>query len=356
MRAARMSSRSCALWLALCLAACGPSRRAWQPREADVSMPSAYAVVASGVPLSIAPRTGADMITPQLTRDAYGLPVGPMSFAAFRILGEEDGWARLESLGEPAGPHCADGLEELAPFRLRVFVPSAALALVTQREVSQQFTDQTSIELSRGVPLESLPSPGWFRVHVGGLTTVVRLAQPELGTRYLPSAEAPALAPPTRVLPAATLAAGVPVLGQTGRVDSSAGRDVPIVGERAGGSETWVELRPRCARILARVPTHVITASEGMPGDPMAPRMPAPGELVARAGAAVRWRDGSTAGTVTRDAPLGDELEPSGALRCFDPCRGEGCATAVLCFDPSDVVDPRGGLGGSLDDPRTPQP
>lgn len=351
MRAARMSR---ALWVAMLLVACGPSRRAWEPRELDGSMPSAYAVVASMVPLSSAPRTGAELITPHVARDAYGLPIGPMSFTAFRILGDEEGWARLETLGEPAGAHCADGLPELAPFRLQVFVPSAALAPVTQREVSQVFTDQTSIELSRGVPLEPLPSPGWFRVHVGDLTTVVRLAQPELGTRYLPSAAPPPIAAAARVLPAAVLAAGTPILGQTGRVDSSAGRDVPIVGERAGGSETWVELRPPCARLLVRVPTHAITSAATAEADPPPP--PLPGQPIARAGAAVRWRDGSPAGTVTRDAPLGDELESAGALRCFDLCPGEGCASAVLCFDPSDLVDPRAGPAGSLDTPRRAHP
>lgn len=353
---ARWTARSLTLGLVMVLAACGPSRRAWQPVESDgASMPSAFAVVAAAVPLSIAPRADAERITPHVTRDAYGLPTGPVTFTSFRILGEEDGWARLETLGEPAGAHCADGLPELAPFRLRVFVPSAALALVTQREVTQRFDDQTSIELARGVPLEPLPSVGWFRVHIGNLTTIVRLAQPELGTRYLPSAEAPPLAPPARVLPAAALAAGAPILGRTGRVDSSAGRDVPIVGERAGGSETWVELRPPCARLLLRVPSHAIVsaAEEGMPVDPA---LPAPGGLVVRAGAAVRWRDGSAAGTVTRDAPLGAEVEPAGGLRCFDPCRGAGCASAVLCFDPRDLAGAGGGLGGTLDDPRTPQP
>jgi hypothetical protein len=178
------------------------------------------------------------------------------------------------------------------------------------------------------------------------------LAQPELGTRYMPSAEPPPVAPPARVLPASALAAGVAILGQTGRVDSSAGRDVPIVGERASGGESVIELRPRCARLSVRVPSHAI-APAGPAVDPagVEPRPAPAGERVVRAGTTVRWRDGAVAGAVSADAQLGAEVEPAGGLRCFDACRGGGCASAVLCFDPRDIVDGTAGPGGLLDDP-----
>lgn len=333
------SMRTFLLGLAILCAGCAPSRRAWRPEEAPagVSIPAAYAVVSSATPLSIAPRRGAPAISRAIARDAYGLPLGPPGFTALRILGEDDGWARLETLGEPAGVHCADGIEGLEAFRLRVYAPVEALMLVTQREVAQSFSDGTRAELARGVPLEPLPSPEWYRVHAGEVTTVLRIGRPDVGTRYLPSAERPA-APPVNVVPASAGA----ILGQTGRVEST--RDLPVYGAEPRGAESLVELRPRCARLVVRVPTHALgTAAGAIPEAPGGP--PGDGVLV-RAGTAVRWRDGSEAGVVTRDVRL-SEVEGTGALRCFVPC--EGCVE--VCFDRRALREPGAGPSAILDAP-----
>ena len=223
--------------------------------------PSAFAVVSLETPLATAPREGAPTLraepphegtppregAPTLpaepphegTPPREGPPTLPAEpphegtpprestpphFAAFRVRGEENGWVALETLGEDALPHCAGGIDALAPFRLRFYVPVGALAPVTQREVSQSFDDGTRIELSRGVPLTRLQRDGFFRTQLGDVSTVVHLEPSEVGTRYMPSAPLPRPAV-SRMLRGDVLAAAVPVLGRTGRVESSDGSD-----------------------------------------------------------------------------------------------------------------------------------
>lgn len=310
-------------------------------------MPAAYAVVPAAVPLAIAPRPDAPRIVPAVERDAYGLPLARASFRVFRILGERNGWAQLETLGEPARAHCADGLETLEPFRLRLFVPVSMLALVTQRETRQEFADGTFIELARGAPLEPLPGVGWFRVHLGGVATTVRLAQADVGTRYLPSAElAPAAA--AHALRGDAIGSGAAVLGITGPIESAGGGDVSVYATAMRGAEALVELRPRCGRIVVRAPAHALADHAGEPVVSERETLRADA-IVVRAGTTVRWRGGGYAGTVTRDTALDEEVEPSGRLRCF---RGSAAGAGIeLCFDRRDVVDPRYGAGEALDAP-----
>lgn len=328
--------------LALVVAGCKPSRRAWQPmpEPAGVRSAAAYAVVAADTPLSIAPRRNAPAIVRAIARDAYGLPVSSVGFTALRILGEEDGWAHVETLGEPRGPHCADNLDGLEAFRLRLYVPSRALVPVTQREVNQRFDDGTQIELARGVPLEPLPDRGWFRVHAGGVSTVLRLAPEEVGTRYLPSPE-PSPEPPVRWLPAGAIP--LAILGQTGRLQAHDAHWV--FGMQVRGSESLVLLRPQCARIRVRVPTHALLELSEQASSDAPQRAPGAGVTV-RGGTPVRWRDGRAAGVVTRDVRL-HEVEPSSRMRCFAVC--EGCVE--LCVDRRALAGPGSGAASLLDPP-----
>ncbi len=325
---------------------CAPARRTWhpQPLPPGAATPSAFAVVALTTPLATAPRDGAPALWPELP--AAGHP----SFGVFRILGEEDGWAAIETLGDAGPPHCAGSIPALDAFRLRLYVPIAALVPVTQREIVQPFADGTRAELGRGVPLEALPQRMLFRAHLGDVSTVVQLGIADVGTRYLPSPELPRPSV-DRALRGDVLAAAVPVLGQTGRVEASAASDVPVYEVTTHGGELLVELRPPCGRLLVRVPSHAVVSASA-PAQ-LAPETPRSGPSV-RAGATVRWRDGTPAGVALRQVTLATEAEPVDRLRCFvlalrdddDPT-----ATLQLCFDRRDVLEPGAGPALLLDDP-----
>lgn len=283
-------------------------------------------------------------------REIYG-GAGPR-YGAFRVIEQRGDWVTLETLGEPRGPHCAESLRALEPFRLRFFVPARALALVTRREVAQPFSDGTRIELARGVPAEPVDRD-LFRVHLGAVTTVVRLSRADVGTRYLPSAELPP-AQPTGGLDGAALAAAVPILGQTGRVEAREPVAAPVYAERPRGAETLVELRPPCARVVVRVPSHAI-----VPWQPQANEEPAaPGTVVVRAGAIVRWRGGAHAGVATRDVVPGVEVEGDGVRRCFRRMLHQGIddgdpnSYVDLCFAREDVREAGAAPSSRLGDPR----
>src|SRR5690606_14061905 len=144
--AARM--RGLPIVVACLLAACAPARRKWRPAELPphVARPSAYAVVRLDAPLALAPRRDAPVIWAMAPREIYG--GAGLRYGAFRVIEQRGDWVTLETLGEPRGPHCAESLRALEPFRLRFFVPARALALVTRREVAQPFSDGTRIELA----------------------------------------------------------------------------------------------------------------------------------------------------------------------------------------------------------------
>ena len=71
-----------------------------------------------------------------------------------RVRSVENGWAEVENPA-PAelGGHCRGALEEIAPFRLRFYVPAEALDRVVARPVHERYPDGTSIDLLPGLPL-----------------------------------------------------------------------------------------------------------------------------------------------------------------------------------------------------------
>jgi len=228
---------------------------------------------------------------------------------------------------------------------------------VTTREVEQTFPDDTSIELSRGVPLDPLGSTGLFRAHLGGVSTVLRLDAGDVGTRYLPS---PPLPHPdtTRVLSSDALAADVPILGETGRLEGEREGSLDVYEATSrGNSELFVEVRPRCARAVVRVPAHVVTEVSGRISGREAEEPSTP--PLVRAGATVYWSDGREAGTVASRADPGEEVERHGDRRCFrravrpvpPEASSDPSAAVVLCFDRRDVIDPDVGPAELLDAP-----
>jgi hypothetical protein len=346
--------RVLALGLACLLAACGASRRAWQPPPVPVgaASPAAFAVVRLSQPLSLAPSREAPTVWGVAPETLYGGTAEP-TYAVVRVLGEEGDWVALETLGEPSEAHCAPDVRGLEPFRLRLFVPTSALVPVTQREVTQALDDGTRIELGRGAPLEALERD-LYRVRVDGLRTVLRLTRADVGTRYLPSAPRET-APSRRALRPEVLASAVPIVGRTGRVDAALPLAFPVHAEDPRGGETRVELRPRCGRLVVRVPSHAVMDVE--------PTVPEPPAVVATAGprvpagTPVHWRDGRQAGVVTHEVVLSRELAPSGRRRCFahalrPATPADPAPELELCFDRGSIRDPEVGPARRLDAPR----
>ncbi len=340
---------SLGLGLALLALGCGPSRVRWEPQPTAPEA-SSFALVSAGARFHVAP----DPRAPAVALAPPGAERAPWladAFVVVRVLAEEDGWARVETLGAAPEAHCVpEAVPGLRPLRLRLYVESRALAALTVREVTQRFDDGTSIWLARGVPLERLSRDGFHRVRLGALSTVIRLAPSDVGQRYLPSEPRPAAVPAGR-LALDALRAGVPILGQTGRVHSAeATEDVPLAAIEPRGSESIVVLAPRCAELSVRVPAHVV----GEPPDALA-ATPEPAAPVAppwvEAGTEMFWPGGRDAGSVAERLALDRPIEDGSELRCFGrSLHGEDDPGIVLCFRRADVHEP-GAAARGLDTP-----
>lgn len=337
------------VWLVV-LASCAPQRVQWRPSQPMAGdMPTAFAVVWAGAPFHVAPDPSSPTVPLMPAADAHE-PWAQDTFLAVRIVGEAGGWATVETLAGRAEGHCTDARLALDSFRLRLHVPTRSLVPVTTREVTQRFDDQTSVRIFRGVPIESLGRGDLYRVRLGEISTVVRLATQDVGTRYLPS-PAPDTATATGQLAIDALRAGVPIVGSTGRVHSSAGQtDVAVYAREARGSELIVELRPRCANLRVRVPAHVVSefVDTAIADAPVADD----GPPFVEPGARIFWPDGTDAGTITDRVGTGQEVEARGALRCFARAlQPNGQASVVLCFRSVDVFAPGQGLANNLSAP-----
>lgn len=340
--------RRAALALALLAVACGPQRRQWRPPDdAPQGAATSFAVVPAGADFYIAP----DPRAPTVSLTSPGTARAPWlsdEVVAVRVIGERRGWVAIETLGEPGEAHCAPARPALLPLRLRLYVHARALGAVTVREVDQSFDDGTAVHLARGVPLTGAGHGRLFRAQMGDVTAVVRLDTSAVGTRYLPSAPAER-DEPEGWLAADALHAGVPILGQTGRVQSSAAHaDAPVYAIEAGGSEARVELRPRCGRLRVRVPAHVVRAPDSVVLGEHTPSPPAP--PFAEAGTALYWPGGREAGTVTARIGLGPEEvgESTATHRCFARAlHASAEASVVLCVR-RDAVDEPGAAARGL--------
>lgn len=300
---------------------------------------TAYAVVRADAPLHVAP----DHRTPVVALPADG-------FLPFRMLRERDGWAWLETLGAPDESHCATSLRSLEALRLRLYTPLAALVPVTVREITQTFDDDTSVHLARGVPLEPVSGDRLYRLHLGGLRTVLRLDRDAIGTRYLPSAPIERR-PRAQVLRGDVLASGAVILGSTGRVTGPPSAVLAVYSHEEGAGDARLEVRPRCGSLRVRVPAHAVQPALPSPlrADPPSPPFVVPG-------AAVFWANGQRAGMTTAPAAVRDEVAVDGPRdhRCFRHPLGHdrrASRSVVLCFRRRDVVDDGAAAAQWLDAP-----
>ncbi|MGE3636717.1 MAG: hypothetical protein AB7P00_42840, partial [Sandaracinaceae bacterium] len=315
------------------------------------------AVVSMDTPLYAAPSRGATQVhlLPAFLR---GREPRSYRMTALRVLGEVDGWVELETPGELERAPCVSSIERLRPFRIRLFARADALLPVTAREVTQTFADDTAITLDRGVPLEPLPGTPLYRALLGNLSAVIRLAGPEVSTRYFPSEPRAEVPTPNEGVPTDVLARGALILGETGRVEvNEPDLFVPVYGARERGTgERILELRTACAVVFARAPSDA--PASGLLGVLSSTPDSEPPQIVLRAGASLSWPDGSPAGEMLERVELARRLASRGDRRCFAvPVRDhvltddDDDATIELCTDAAHALDPTRGPADALDAP-----
>ena len=331
--------RAAALALALLAGACGPQRRQWRPpSDAPADGATSFGVVPASADFYIAPDARAPTVSFASTQ-ATRAPWLSDEVVAVRVIGQRRGWVAVETLGDDGAAHCAPPRPALRGLRLRLYVHARALGAVTVREVDQRFPDGTSIHLARGVPLAGAGSGRLFRVQLGEVNTVVRLDPNAVGTRYLPSPPVEP-GPPAGWLSGDALRAGVPILGQTGRVQTSeAEANALVYAVEAAGSEARVELRPRCGRLRVRVPAHVVRSADDLITGEATATPPAP--PFAEPGTPLFWPGGREAGTVTERIGLGPDVESTVDLRCFARAlRARAEPSVVLCVRRESLAEP----------------
>ncbi|MEZ4336131.1 MAG: hypothetical protein R3B82_05840 [Sandaracinaceae bacterium] len=327
--------RALGLALGLLALGCGPQRVRWEPQPTTPDA-SSFGLVWVGTPFHLAP----DPRAPTVSLAPPGAALAPWlgdTFVPVRVLAERRGWARVETLGPDAAAHCVPEAPGIRPFRLRLYIESRALSQLTVREVGQRFDDGTSAWIARGVPLERLPQPGFFRIRLGEMSTVLRLEPSAVGTRYLPSEPRPEAGPPAGRLSYDALRAGVPVLGQTGRVHSSvAADDVLLTSVEPLGAEALVTMTPRCAELRVRVPIHLVGGPADLLSGTATPE--APTAPFVEPGTPIFWPGGREAGTVVERIGLDHEVEGDAERRCFGRAlHGGESPNAVLCFRRADL-------------------
>lgn len=265
------------------------------------------------------------------TRADDGAPgvtvAGGATFRRVRARGE---WVEVETLA--SGRQCVPVLRTPRGMRLRFFVRASSVAPVLASSVSVS-GPQGSLAVEPGVAVAS----GAELVHAGlrlTLASAPATAMDHLAPQTLrvePSAER--LAPGTR----ATLPEGARV---------EVGRDVPVYvrTRRATGDGARVTVATPCVRFEAVVPEAAVLPAMELDMEDRGDE-PAGARWVVRAGARLRWADGSPAGRATAAARLTDEGRASGGARCFRvPLRtvggapGAAALEAEVCAAEADVA------------------
>jgi hypothetical protein len=169
----------------------GATQRLLNPSVAQLEPPRRYALISQDTDLSSSPRPEAEVIQFKRKR-APGERALRGQLRALRYIGEQAGWATLETI--PTGEAdvlgtCYNTLEELGDFRLRVYVPSTALITVTEQRLRQDHSDGTWIELAAGVAL--LPDgeqPGRFIASLNDLLIPLQLTPAQTNISFTANA------------------------------------------------------------------------------------------------------------------------------------------------------------------------
>jgi hypothetical protein len=290
--------RSTIVMLMLCLAA--PAAAA-----------DRYVVVARERPLYVAPAGDAAAIRVQVgARGTFD-----KEFAVYRLIGERDGWAEIESVPfdvDDASGHCELGETTLSALRLRLFVRVADLTPVVTRAARVRFGDATWIDVAPGLPLRRQDG----RMVVADLEFVAVPGQ-VAGNRYTPVMPRPVDALFNRTMTGKLGGAGVTAwLVDVTRV------------QRRKGKPALATARMRCGAMTVAVADEYTVAEEieelgdaddgvaGAPDD--IDHRPGHEPPMLPVGATIHWTDGRVAGStrVERYFDRG-ELQARGGRICW---------------------------------------
>lgn len=300
----------------------------------------------------------------------------------FRLVGKTGAWFELETAGvhtgmltkrgalraEPEAEHCAEELEGLRAFRLRVFlyVDADALVSVVSKPVDESFPDGTGFRLAVGVPLgppqrEDSDAGSVVVRAVRDRDHFAELAVPvsAVGTSYRPpmpvrkigaldalkaaprAAQRPDAAPRPARRYAQRGTKGI-IGGRQVVLGEGAMSNVGVSVEADKGSSALVRTEGKCVNVSALVPTNQLTNSDGLGRINFGKRAAREGPTAKR-GAAVYWSDGSAAGHVHREVRVGKPAPAVGSRRCyrFDAnTRTDADPLLILCYDPDQLSAP----------------
>jgi len=349
-------------------------------------------------------KVGALLFTSSTGEVGFELPplAGEVPGMTINVVGEQDGRLVVETLAaEPPEHHCAATLDGLGDFRLRLYLASSDLLPVTTHDFEHEFGDGTKIRLTRGVPVPQ----GAAELVVRGTSLKVEVPTEELGRYYEPGEPLPATDPKgsIRSLAGHSLTYGGQALAEDELFSESG--ELNHYGVVAKGSDTLVTVRNPCAEIVALVSTERMSAPPplakhfspeaaaeaagilGRMDDESGHFLASPygaafavgnddedvwGGLTGtevggfagivgagttyevKAGAAILWSDGSSAGQVLSNHSFSVAPRDLEGRSCFDVALSKDQPSAVtLCFartDVSEVASPTamglGTLGG----------
>ncbi len=257
----------------------------------------------------------------------------PPNLFAFRFVEQRGDWVAIDTLINE-GEQCYPVLEQLRGMRIRFYVRTADLALVTRREVEVRLPEGGTLALTRGVALVSDASTAgayrWaYPETEHGLDAILEGSVPNTGRRKAPA-------------DLSEVAIHVPLESTGLHYGWDFDHHLPIY--------RW------CAAFTGVAPPK--PRPEGTPPKPHpegkgsarhlswnADWFRKPHEFAIRAGALAHWSSGWLAGTVVHKTNVGSEVDGTGSRRCFhthlvgaeytaepDPRQG-----LRLCFPPDDV-------------------
>ncbi len=373
-----------------------PSDAAAKPEpESTPPPPSGHAVARIGALVFTSSTGGVGFEIPPLGEGTTA-PAG----VTFNVVGERDGRLEVENLvGSQSDPHCAGAFSGLADFRLKLFVSRDDLLPVLVEEITEEFGDDTSLRVARGVPVASAESK---TLVVNGLSVHLTVPDPEktLGRFYAPghtfsSDESEGLVYEVE-------GQALTYDGTRSLVETSLFRDGSALvhfGAITRGSEALVTVRNACleAKVLTsaerlEIPSESALKSAGVIGaleeDGGGHFLASPyggafavgnddedvwGGLTATEigetygvgglglvgsgsgrmeytvteGTAIVWPDGRPAGQVTSEHTFEEAPREEGGHSCFTvPLTKEPAPTIQLCFAPGDVSEEGSGTIG----------
>lgn len=314
--------------------------------------PARFVLVRAGATLHTAlPPAGRRLRLPALPIQSDS----PQAAARFRVVRGAGDWIELEtSAVDPVQPHCHAPPAAFAGLALHVYVSSADLQPVTLRRIHLAYEGSGAIELEPGVPVKQAGDHWQVFADANVLTVdLPALSGDAVGTVYAPALAraipetAHVLVPPSRI-GVGSLKLTTDARRSETQGEWSAGRDGALaayVQTSASGREhrLGVSVQTGCASYRGTVEAKTLGDAQAPTEDQWLLSHRGRNRFHARAGAALRWPDGGTAGHVNTELAIPDDAHLDRKHPCFDRLlateASDSDATLRLCLAPGDVVE-----------------